>query len=207
MNSTRELLPSDQAENFRLVDADIRFWPQIALHQSPECLLGELIESTAWRQERIVVYGKPYSQPRLSAWFGDRAYRYSGITLQPTPWTPTLLALKHRVEYFAEQEFNSVLLNYYRDQNDSMGMHSDDERELGTEPVIASLSLGETRTFLLKHKTCKALKTYRIALPSGSLLVMRGTTQNHWRHGIAKCKSSCGPRINLTFRNVLADPV
>ena len=111
--------------------------------------------------------------------------------------------MKHRVEAFAEHEFNSVLLNYYRDQNDSMGLHSDDERELGPEPVIASLSLGETRTFLLKHKTCEALKTYRLALPSGSLLVMRGTTQSHWRHGIAKCKAKRGPRINLTFRKVL----
>lgn len=202
MNPATEQLGLERAEQIPLPDGDLRFWPRIELGIQAEELLDGLIETTSWRQEQITVYGKPYLQPRLSAWFGDSSYRYSGITLQPGSWTPTLLGIRHHVEALAAQEFNSVLLNYYRDGNDSMGMHSDDERELGSEPVIASLSLGETRNFTLKHKYRKDLKPFRLALPSGSLLIMRGKTQRYWRHGIAKSKQAGGPRINLTFRLV-----
>ena len=198
-----ELLSKSRLEKLPLIDADIRFWREIDLGRSDLVLLDELIDTSPWRQDRITVYGKPYLQPRLSAWFGDLSYRYSGLTLDPQPWTPTLLELKDRVEALTDHDYNSVLLNYYRDQHDSMGMHCDDERELGRQPVIASLSLGERREFLLKHRTRKDLKTYRLPLPSGSLLLMRGETQQHWRHGIGKCKQDCGPRINLTFRKIL----
>ena len=129
------------------------------------------------------------------------SYSYSGIRLEPKPWTPILLDLKARVEALTEQPFNSVLLNYYRDQNDSMGMHSDDERELGRRPAIASLSLGEERTFILKHKTRKDLKTARLKLPPGSLLLMSGNTQRCWQHSIPK-RAHADARINLTFRNI-----
>ncbi len=196
------LLSEPEIEQLPLPDADILFWRQMDLDRANDLLLQELIESTDWRQEEITVYGKPYLQPRLSAWHGDLSYSYSGIRLEPLPWTPTLLDLKARVEALTEHQFNSVLLNYYRDQNDSMGMHSDDERELGHQPAIASLSLGEERTFLLKHKLRKDLKTVKLALPAGSLLLMKGDTQQFWRHGINKERQPCLPRINLTFRTV-----
>ena len=198
-----DLIDELAIEQLPLPDADLLLWRQVDLGRSYESLLQELIDTTDWRQEQITVYGKPYLQPRLSAWHGDLSYSYSGIRLEPRPWTPTLLAIKARVEALTGQAFNSVLLNYYRNQSDSMGMHSDDERELGQQPAIASLSLGEQRTFLLKHKTRKDLKTVRLDLPPGSLLLMRADTQRHWRHGINKERKPCGPRLNLTFRAII----
>ena len=193
-----------EIERLPLIDADLQLWRQVNLGRSYDSLLQTLIDDTAWRQEEITVYGKPYLQPRLSAWYGDLAYSYSGIRLEPLPWTPTLLNIKRQVEALVEHEFNSVLLNYYRDQNDGMGMHSDDERELGPQPAIASLSLGEVRSFLLKHKSRKDLKTVNLALATGSLLLMQGETQRYWRHGINKQRQPCGPRVNLTFRSIRA---
>jgi alkylated DNA repair dioxygenase AlkB len=193
-----------EIERLPLIDADLQLWRQVNLGRSYDSLLQTLIDDTAWRQEEITVYGKPYLQPRLSAWYGDLAYSYSGIRLEPLPWTPTLLNIKRRVEALVEHEFNSVLLNYYRDQNDGMGMHSDDERELGSQPAIASLSLGEARSLLLKHKSRKELKTVKLALAAGSLLLMQGKTQQYWRHGINKQRQPCGPRVNLTFRSIRA---
>ena len=191
-----------EIERLSLIDADLLLWRQVDLGRSYATLLQAIIDDSAWRQEEITVYGKPYLQPRLSAWYGELAYSYSGIRLDPLPWTPTLLDIKLRVEALVDHEFNSVLLNYYRDQNDGMGMHSDDERELGPHPVIASLSLGEERYFLLKHRSRKDLKTVKLALPAGSLLLMQGETQQYWRHGINKERQPCGPRINLTFRSI-----
>jgi alkylated DNA repair dioxygenase AlkB len=199
MNS---LLGDIDCERLPLVDAELLFWPQVDLDQDYDQLLATLIGDSSWRQEEITVYGKAYRQPRLSAWHGDLGYSYSGIRLEPEPWTRTLLDIRQQVQRLAGQDFNSVLLNYYRDHNDRMGMHSDDEGELGHQPVIASLSLGETRTLLLRHKTRKDLKTIKLSLPSGSLLVMRGDTQQHWRHGINSERSPCGARVNLTFRTV-----
>jgi alkylated DNA repair dioxygenase AlkB len=193
-----------EIERLPLIDADLQLWRQVNLGRSYDCLLQTLIDDTAWRQEEITVYGKPYLQPRLSAWYGDLAYSYSGIRLEPLPWTPTLLNIKRQVEALVEHEFNSVLLNYYRDQNDGMGMHSDDEHELGPQPAIASLSLGEARSLLLKHKSRKDLKTVKLALAAGSLLLMQGETQRYWRHGINKQRQPCGPRVNLTFRSIRA---
>jgi len=200
--SMHDLLTELEFEQLPLVDGELWLWRQIDLGRAQAQLLQELIDVTDWRQEEITVYGKPYLQPRLSAWHGDSGYSYSGIRLEPAPWTPTLLDIKIRIESLTGQDYNSVLLNYYRDQNDGMGMHSDDERELGRQPAIASLSLGEERMFLLKHKSRKDLKTTRLSLPCGSLLLMCGETQRHWKHGIAKNRQACGPRINLTFRKV-----
>jgi alkylated DNA repair dioxygenase AlkB len=193
-HSGLQRLPIDDAEVFlqRGVDFGLPY----------QQLLDTLIETTPWRQQQIKIYGKKYLQPRLSAWYGDEAYSYSGILLKPRPWTDTLLELKHRVESIIDHQFNSVLLNYYRDQNDSMGMHSDDEPELGKQPVIASLSLGEERSFLLRHKYRKDIGSVKLSLSSGSMLVMKGDTQSHWKHGITKERKPCGPRINLTFRKV-----
>ena len=191
-----------ETERLPLIDADLLLWHQVVLDRSYEVLLQTIIDDTTWRQETITVYGKPYLQPRLSAWYGELTYSYSGIRLKPQPWTPLLMDIKQRVEARVGFEFNSVLINYYRNQNDSMGMHSDDEYELGPQPVIASLSLGEQRNFLLKHKSRKELKTVKLTLPAGSLLIMQGETQRYWRHGINKERQPCGPRINLTFRNI-----
>ncbi len=187
-----------------LVDADLLFWRQIDVGQPYDALLQSVIDDTPWRQEEITLYGKACLQPRLSAWYGDLPYSYSGIRLEPLTWTPTLLEIKRRVEALTRHSFNSVLLNFYRDQHDSIGMHSDDERELGPQPAIASLSLGEARTFLLRHKSRKDLKTVKLALPTGSLLLMQGQTQQFWRHGVNKDRLTCAPRINLTFRKIRA---
>lgn len=198
-----DLLATAQSEKLPLADAELILWRQVELGYEHEELMTLLLEQTEWRQERITVFGKPYLQPRLSAWHGDLSYRYSGIRLDPQSWTPLLLRLRRQVEELTGGEFNSVLLNYYRDQNDAMGMHSDDERELGPRPAIASLSLGENRDFVLKHRRRKDLKVVKLPLESGSLLLMRGSTQQYWRHGINRQKKACGPRLNLTFRKVL----
>ena len=194
-------------EQLPIVDADVLFYARVELGQCYEKLLAELIENTDWRQDEITIYGKTYLQPRLTAWFGnsESTYCYSGISMEPRPWSDTLFNLKTRIEALLAQDFNSVLLNYYRDHRDSMGMHSDDEPELGKPPVIASLSLGEQRTLVLRHKYRKELNSIKLPLPSGSLLLMKGDTQHYWKHGMMKQKRPCGPRVNLTFRNIIAN--
>jgi alkylated DNA repair dioxygenase AlkB len=191
-------------ESVRMPDAEIYFLPRIALGSLPGNVMTDLIRDTPWRQEKISIWGKSHYQPRLIAWYGDvdHRYTYSGIKLEPLPWTQMLIDLRERVEGFAEARFNSVLLNYYRNERDSMGLHSDDEPELGKHPIIASLSLGEERVFIMKHKVRKELKPVRIKLPSGSLLVMKGTTQQFWKHGIDKESRRLGARVNLTFRRI-----
>jgi alkylated DNA repair dioxygenase AlkB len=169
-------------------------------------VLRQLLGEVPWRAENIVLWGKSFPLPRLTAWYGDlgKHYTYSGLMLRALPWTPLLLDLKGRVEAVAGVAFNSVLLNYYRDHRDSVGFHSDDERELGERPVIASVSVGEVRTFTLKHKTRATVKPVRLNLASGSLLLMAGETQRYWKHGVNKETSPCGPRVNLTFRRIRA---
>lgn len=186
-------------------DADLRLLASLPLGSPPEEILARLVEETPWRSEKIVMWGREYAQPRLLAWYGEEgaSYSYSGTRYEPLSWTPLLSDLRARVEQAAGARFNSVLLNYYRNERDSMGMHSDDEPELGPEPVIASLSLGATRTLVLRHRTDRSVRNVRIPLPSGSLLVMRGPTQQHWQHGIAKLARPCGPRVNLTFRDIV----
>lgn len=202
---TRDLFSESGAilERIPLQDADVWYQPHLELGRTADAIMQELISTTPWRAENIVIWGKTYAQPRLTAWYGDGLdYTYSGIHLVPLAWIPLLLDLKMRVEAVTRTSFNSVLLNYYRDHRDSMGFHSDDERELGDQPVIASLSLGEERTFILKHKKDKRLKPVRLKLASGSLLVMQGQTQRYWKHGIDKESQPCGARVNLTFRSI-----
>jgi alkylated DNA repair dioxygenase AlkB len=165
-------------------------------------VLARLIADTPWRADTVVVYGKRYLQPRLTAWYGDASYTYSGLTLHPLPPTALLRDLHAAVERLTGHRYNSVLLNYYRDGADSMGMHSDDERELGPQPVIASLSFGASRTFILRHKRSK--RTVKLDLPDGSLLLMAGDLQKNWLHGINKTAKPLGPRVNLTFRWMVA---
>ena len=207
MSVTADLFSADEGLAYvALQDAEVYYLRHLPLAEAPRIVMGQLIDEVPWRAEKIVVWGRTYLQPRLIAWYGDAGmiYTYSGIQLIPLPWTGTLLDIKKRVEAVAGTNFNSVLVNYYRDHRDSMGLHSDDEPELGERPILASLSLGEDRTFILKHKRDKGLKPVRLKLASGSLLLMKGDTQRHWKHGIDKETRPCGPRVNLTFRRIRA---
>lgn len=182
-------------------DGTLAWMPQLPLPWSNAEVMARLLAETEWREESVVVYGKRHLQPRLSAWIGDAPYTYSGLRLQPAPFTPLLETLRDAVQAATGHSFNSVLLNYYRNERDSMGMHSDDEAELGPQPAIASLSFGAPRTFILRHKVTK--KTVRVALTDGSLLLMAGETQKRWLHGINKMTRPLHARINLTFRKIV----
>ena len=183
-----------------VIDGELAILPQLALPASNEDVMAQLIAATPWRAETVTVYGKQHLQPRLTAAYGDAPYTYSGLTIHPLPWTPLLLSIKEAVESASTYKFNSVLLNYYRDERDSMGMHSDDEAALGRNPVVASVSFGATRIFVLRHKTTK--QTVKLDLTDGCLLLMAGALQHHWQHGINKSAQSLGPRVNLTFRSI-----
>lgn len=185
-------------------DADVSFLKHMPFPSVDQDIFKFLLAETKWLHEEVTVYGKRYLQPRLTAWYGDpgRSYSYSGTRMYPLPWTNLLLSLRRELEQFTDARFNSVLLNLYRDHNDRMGFHSDNEPSLGKEPAIASLSYGATRTLVFKHKKCD-IPRVKVALTSGSLLLMRGPTQGNWAHGIDREARPCGPRINLTFRNIL----
>jgi alkylated DNA repair dioxygenase AlkB len=165
----------------------------------------EAIRQYQWRQDTLTYLGVQYPIPRLQQWFGDPGteYTYSGLRLTPLPWTPLLLELKEKVSAAAHVTFNSVLVNQYRDGHDSIAWHSDSEPEFGPNPIIASLSLGATRDFVLRSNSDKSFKV-TVPLENGSLLVMAGTTQEAYQHSVPKRKDA-GPRINLTFRRVLVD--
>lgn len=186
------------------VDADLRVMSGFYRKPEADAFMQCLLAETPWQQEIITLWGKRHLQPRLSAWYGDpgSSYSYSGVVLEPHPWTPALLRMKSDVEIATGCHFNSVLLNLYRDENDSVGWHSDAEPELGKCPAIASLSFGETRTFRLRHRSRKDLKPLLLELADGSLLVMAGQTQHFWQHAVLKERHPRGPRINLTFRTI-----
>jgi len=201
----RDLFSSNQEfERIPLPGADVSILRDLDTHAPYDIIFSRLLNDTKWRQMEMNIYGKKVLQPRLTAWYGDpeRTYIYSGLKNLPLPWTDLLRELKRRIEDCTNERFNSVLLNYYRDNNDSMGFHSDDEKELGPEPGIASLSFGDKRTFLFKHKTDREFGTVPVPLPSGSVLLMKGATQKHYKHAINRETRPCGPRINLTFRKI-----
>lgn len=184
-----------------VVDGELAFMPQLPLPLANDLVLARLISETDWRSDTITLWGKQFLQPRLTAWHGDAAYRYSGLTLTPQPFTELQEIIRQAVQTVTGCTFNSVLLNYYRDGRDSMGMHSDDEAELGVDPAIASVSFGAERVFILRHKSSG--ERLRLKLSDGSLLLMAGSLQKHWSHGINKTTKVLGPRINLTFRTIL----
>lgn len=190
----RELLPSDGSARYR---------PSLLTSTASTEALHALLAEVPWESRSITLFGRQVPQPRLACWFGDESYSYSGITLDPRPWSPRLADLKSAVEDVTGQVFNSVLVNLYRDGNDSMGWHADDEPELGPEPVIASVSLGRTRRFRLRHRETREI--VEIDLESGSLLVMSGLSQARWMHEVPKSRRIVEPRINLTFRRVFPD--
>lgn len=195
-----DLFASSQLAGLPFEDGELAWLDQLALPWDNDTVLARLLAETAWKAEHITLFGRRVAQPRLTAWHGEARYTYSGLQLDPLPFTPLQLAIKAAVEAASGRRFNSVLLNYYRDGNDSMGMHSDDEAELGIDPAIASLSFGATRTFILRHKRSK--RTVKVDLTSGSLLLMAGSTQHNWQHGINKSARPLGPRVNLTFRYI-----
>lgn len=184
-----------------LPDAQIRYYPYIPLKYSNSYLFEALLQETIWEQKSIKIYGVDCPQPRFVAWYGEHSYTYSGLKWLPRPMTPLLAYLCQHVSQIAQEPFNGVLLNYYKDGSSSIGMHADDEIEFGPKPVIASFSLGEMRKLSFKHQFKKDVK-YDLNLSDGSLLIMKGTTQDYYKHGIAKTKQPVGPRINLTFRNI-----
>lgn len=185
-----------------LPQADLRYDPDFLPPAEADVLLAQLTAEVAWEQRSIRLFGQQVPQPRLTAWYGDAAarYTYSNLTWEPRPWTAALQALRQQVEAATGTRFNSVLLNLYRTGQDSMGWHADDEPELGPAPVIASLSLGATRRFRLRPRAGLVHPPFSLDLPSGSLLLMRGATQQHWQHALPKTARPVGPRLNLTFR-------
>lgn len=188
---------------FNLPDAEIIYVPNFYKKEEADRIFSELQQSIPWQQDDIMVFGKTYPQPRLTALFGDegKSYGYSNLIMQPHPWNELLQNLKLKVEDFSKDDFTTVLLNYYRNGQDSNGWHADNEKELGKNPVIASLSFGESRCFQLKHSALLNLKQ-NIVLQHGSLLLMKGTTQHFWKHQIPKTSKTINPRINLTFRKI-----
>ncbi len=186
-----------------LPDSDISIYQGHFDSEIAGNLLRELAEEIPWVQNKIKFYGKESLVPRLESWHGDEgmSYTYSGIKMDAKPWTKNLLVIKESIEPIAKTTFNSVLINYYRDGKDRVAWHSDDEKELGKNPVIASVSLGAERKFKLRHKKYKENQLqHEVFLQSGSLLLMSGSTQHHWLHEIPRTAKPIGPRINLTFR-------
>jgi alkylated DNA repair dioxygenase AlkB len=186
----------------------LQYHPNLFDSQEQSLLMNALQEEIPWKQEHIKLFGKTHPTPRLTAWHGDThcVYKYSGVVNQPFPWTPSLLTIKTRIESLSNgATFNCVLLNFYRDGSDKMGWHSDDEKELGPNPSIASVSFGATRRFDFKHKT-EAHNKFSIHLESGSLLLMQGDMQHHWLHQLPAQKRIQEPRINLTFRYITPQP-
>ncbi len=173
---------------------------------SSECssLFNTLIKETPWRQEPIKLFGRKVMQPRLTAWYASEgvSYSYSGLTMQGLAWTSSLLQIKGRVEEKLGEKFNSVLLNLYRDGNDSMGWHRDNEKELGLQPLIASVSFGAPRKFQLRTYLQKK-ERIDVEPAAGSIIVMAGDCQDYWEHSVPKTKMQVMPRINLTFRSIL----
>lgn len=201
MESLSLFPPSASGEWLDIPDGRLYWAPMFFSDLQAQTYFEQLRQELDWQQEKIRIFGREVWQPRLQAWCGEAAYRYSGLTLHPAPWTPTLLRIKSACEAVCDQSFNSVLANLYRDGQDSMGWHQDNEPELGPQPVIASVSLGETRRFHLKHLESKQKLTFELS--AGSLLIMAGSTQQFWTHTIPKSRRPLSARMNLTYRTIL----
>ena len=184
---------------------EIDVYQDISLDQKKNLWFKSCLNDLNWEKGFIKIFGKTHQIPRLQSWYADNGieYTYSGKKLKRHNWNETLIEIKGEIEKITSFKFNSVLANLYRDENDSMGLHSDDEKELGINPVIASLSLGESRDLYFKHKNIK--KSLNIPQKNGQLIVMHGETQKYWKHEIKKTKKLKKPRINLTFRNIITD--
>jgi alkylated DNA repair dioxygenase AlkB len=191
----------EKFEQLVMPNAEVYYAPHFFTKEESDLYLQRLTEEIAWQQEEIKMFGKQLLLPRLTAWYGDKGYTYSGLYNAPQPWLPVLLELKERVEAASGDKYNSVLLNFYRHGQDSMGWHADDEKSLA--PGIASISFGGERGFAFRHRSRKNLPTVKLTLQHGSLLLMQGTTQLYWHHQLPKTSRTIPPRINLTFRTIL----
>jgi len=187
-----------------LPDAVFEFYPNFFNKEEADMLFNKLTNETPWLQDDITIFGKKIAQPRLTCLFGNegKPYSYSGLTMQPQLWNPTLIYIKDKVEQIVQQNFTTVLANLYRNEKDSNGWHADNEKELGRNPIIASVSFGEARKFQLKHNSISEVKI-NLNLNHGSLLLMKEGSQIHYKHQIPKATQAKNPRINLTFRTIL----
>ncbi len=194
---------SDEKQHFNLPNAELIYISNFLSTKEASLYFETIKKNTKWQHDDITVFGKTYKQPRLTALFGEsnQPYCYSNIVMHPKPFTSTLRTIKTKVEAESKTNFNTLLINLYRDGNDSNGWHADNETELGKNPVIASLSLGEPRPFHFKHRKIKS-ERHKLILEHGSLLIMKGEMQHFWLHQIAKTKKKINPRINLTFRTL-----
>ena len=195
---------SEEKQHFKLPNAELIYIPNFFTKQKSNTFFDTIKSETNWQQDDITIFGKTYKQPRLTALFGDsnQSYSYSNIVMHPQPFSQSLLRIKNKVEENSKHNFNTVLANLYRDGNDSNGWHADNEKELGQNPIIASISFGEARPFHFKHRHIKE-ERHKLNLEHGSLLLMKGEMQHYWLHQIAKTKKQIGERINLTFRTLL----
>ena len=194
---------SQRSRNLEGPDLEVRYVPSFLDPPRAQMVMERLLTETSFQQYERTLFGVTRPTPREEAWIGDPTcrYGYSGVVLQPSPWTPLLQELRDELSRSVDATFNSVLVNHYRTGSDSMGWHADDEASLGSSPVIASLSLGATRTLQLRHVALREFR-HAIELHSGDLLVMGGRTQAHWQHQIPKTSRAVGPRLNLTFRAI-----
>jgi alkylated DNA repair dioxygenase AlkB len=196
-----------------LPGADVRYAASWLAKDEADHLLERLLGEISWEQHQLLMFGREVTAPRLSCWIGDpgSTYMYSRMRFEPRAWTPSLIPLRARLEQLCGARFNSVLANLYRDGRDSMGWHSDDEPELGAQPVIASLSLGAARRFRLRRRLPRGMRpssadTLDLSLAHGSLLYMAGDTQRLYQHDLPKSAAVHAPRINLTFRYIHTPP-
>ncbi|WP_342808318.1 alpha-ketoglutarate-dependent dioxygenase AlkB [Alteromonas sp. M12] len=200
----QDLFSSHQAglTQMPMKDADVHYQADFLEQDTATELYQKLQTKLAWQQDSIQIYGRTVAIPRLQAWYGDQeaTYQYSGLSMQPNPWVSELQQLKKTLEQVCETHFNSVLANWYRNGQDSMGWHADNEIELGRQPIIASLTLGQTRDFDFKHM--QSGQKVRFPLHNGSLLIMAGNTQQFWQHSLPKRSQLMAGRINLTFRKI-----
>lgn len=187
-----------------LLEGQLRYIPQFLSANYSRVLYNRLYREIAWQQEELKIFGKVHKVPRWVAWHGDTGirYKYSGADHLAQPWIPALVELKEKIEVFSSASFNSVLLNLYRDGNDCMGWHSDNEKSLGPKPIIASISLGATRRFDVRKKSQKHVK-HHLHLENGSLLIMQGNIQDTHHHQIPRQRKITDARINLTFRKIV----
>ncbi len=198
-----DLFNAEPITNLLPNDGIIHYYGKVIPHPQTAFYLDTLLHTIAWKNDEAVIFGKHIITKRKAAWYGDRdyTYTYSNTTKQALPFTKELLLLKALVEEMAGTTFNSCLLNLYHDGSEGMAWHSDDEKSLGPNTTIASLSFGAERKFSLKHKQTK--QTVSIVLQNGSLLIMKGATQTNWLHSLPKTTKISKPRINLTFRTIV----
>jgi alkylated DNA repair dioxygenase AlkB len=192
-------------ERIEIPGGELRHFPEFLSPSAAMDAMEQLRSEVHWEQHWVKIAGRAIPCPRLSAWYGEpgATYRYSGVSYEPLRWTTELASLRDRLRHTISADFNSVLLNLYRDGADGMGWHSDDERELGVSPTIASISLGGPRRFRMRHRREKGVPPVELELGAGCLLVMSGATQANWRHSVPKTKRAANARINLTFRAIL----